>query len=56
MFLSIDIGGTYTRIALSKDGKKIESQVKYETPKKYDDGIDLLVEKAEELTGRYSDS
>lgn len=54
MFLSVDIGGTYTRIALSKDGKKIEKQVKYETPKKYDDGIDLLQEKIEELTGRHA--
>ena len=51
MFLSIDIGGSYTRIALSKDGKSIDKKVKYETPKKYDDGIDLLVEQIEELTG-----
>lgn len=50
MFLSIDIGGTSTRIALSKDGKKIEIQVKYDTPKKYDDGLDLLQENIEKLT------
>ncbi len=50
MFLSIDIGGTSTRIALSKDGKKIEKEVKYDTPKKYDDGIDLLQENIEKLT------
>lgn len=53
MFLSIDIGGTNTRIALSKDGKKIEEKIKYDTPKKYDDGIDLLQERIEELTGRH---
>lgn len=54
MFVSIDIGGTYTRIALSKDAKKIDYKIKYETPKKYDDGIDLLQEKIEELTGRHA--
>lgn len=62
MFLSIDIGGTYTRIALSEDAKTIDKQslranalkkIKYETPKKYDDGIDLLSEKVEELTGHH---
>lgn len=50
MFLSIDIGGSFTRIALSKDGKTIDKKTKYETPKKYDDGIDLLVEQIEEMT------
>lgn len=51
MFLSIDIGGSFTRVATSKDGKSIDEKVKYETPKKYDDGIDLLVDSIEELTG-----
>src|SRR3989344_2736769 len=53
MFLSIDIGGSFTRIALSKDARKIEKKIKYQTPKKYDDGVDLLVEKVEELTGKH---
>lgn len=53
MFLSIDIGGSFTRIALSKDAKTIEKKIKYQTPKKYDDGMDLLQEKVEELTGRH---
>src|SRR5688572_26977137 len=53
MFLSIDIGGSFTRIALSKDGLSIEKKTKYETPKKYDDGIDLLVDQVEEITGGY---
>lgn len=51
MFLSIDIGGSFTRVATSKDGKSIDEKVKYETPKKYDDGIDSLVDIIEELTG-----
>ena len=50
MFLSIDIGGSFTRIAISKDGKSIDKKVKYQTPKKYDDGIDMLIDQAEELT------
>lgn len=54
MFLSVDIGGSFTRIALSKDGKKIEKKIKYQTPKKYDDGLDLLVEQIEELTYHHS--
>lgn len=54
MFLSVDVGGTYTRIAISKDAKKIDKKIKYETPKKYDDGIDLLQEKIEEITGRHA--
>lgn len=50
MFISVDIGGTSTRIALSKDGQKIDKEIKYETPKKYDDGLDLLQENIEKLT------
>lgn len=50
MFLSIDIGGSFTRIATSKDGKLIDKKIKYETPKKYDDGIDLIIETVENLT------
>ena len=53
MFLSIDIGGSFTRIALSKDARKIEKKIRYQTPKKYDDGVDLLVEKVEELAGKH---
>lgn len=49
MFLSIDIGGTFTRIAISGDAKKIDKKIKYQTPKKYDDGIDLLEEQIEAL-------
>lgn len=51
MFLSIDIGGTNTRIATSQDGKKISKKIKFLTPKKYDDGIDLICEAIEEITG-----
>lgn len=49
MFLSVDIGGTNTRIATSEDVKKISKKISYPTPKKYDDGIDLLTDKIEEI-------
>lgn len=52
MFLSIDIGGSFTRIAVSSEAKKIDQKIKYETPKKYDDGIDLIEERIEELIGQ----
>lgn len=49
MFLSVDIGGSFTRVAVSRNGQKIDKKVKYQTPKKYDDGIDLLEESIERL-------
>lgn len=51
MLLSVDIGGTYTRVGISSDGKKISKKVKFDTPKKYDDGLDLICETVEEITG-----
>lgn len=50
MFLSIDIGGSFTRIAVSKNAKTIDGKVKFDTPKKYDDCLDLIQERAGELT------
>lgn len=44
MYLSVGIGGTHTRIATSKDGNKLIQKVRFRTPKKYDDGIDLIEE------------
>lgn len=54
MFVSTDIGGTYTRIAISKDSKTIIKKIKYQTPKKYDDGLDLLQENIEDLTNGHT--
>lgn len=51
MFLSVDIGGTYTRVGISADGKKISKKIKFGTPKNYDDGLDQLEEAIEEITG-----
>jgi predicted NBD/HSP70 family sugar kinase len=51
MFLTVDIGGTNTRIALSLDGKKILYKEKYPTPLNYDEGLNLLVEKIETISG-----
>lgn len=50
MFVSVDIGGTHTRIATSLDGKTIHEKEKLHTPYKYDDGIDLIEAKVEALT------
>lgn len=49
MFVSVDIGGTHTRVGISADGKKLSRNIKYKTPGNYDDGLLLLVEKIEEL-------
>lgn len=50
MFVAVDIGGTHLRIAVSKDGKKIDKKRRFHTPLKYDDGLDLIQESIEELT------
>jgi len=49
MYLSVDIGGTNTRIAISSDGKTIDKKVKYPTPQNYDDALDLLVDSIESI-------
>lgn len=50
MYLSVDIGGTSTRIGISNDGKKLTIKDRYPTPTNYDEGISTLVEKIELLT------
>lgn len=50
MFLSVDIGGTNTRIASSRDLKKIDQKKRYPTPDIYDEGLDRLVEAVEDIT------
>ncbi|MCP6726458.1 MAG: ROK family protein [Patescibacteria group bacterium] len=50
MYLLFDIGGTKTRIALSKDGKKFEEPVIFKTPQKFKQGISVFQKTAKELT------
>ena len=50
MFLLFDIGGTNTRIAVSRDGENFEKPVIFPTPVGFDEGISLFKERALELT------
>ncbi len=50
MFLSVDIGGTNTRIAISSDRKNISKKQRYMTPQHYDDALDKLVYEILEMT------
>src|SRR3989344_130316 len=51
MFLLFDIGGTNTRIAVSRDGENFEKPVIFPTPVGFDEGISLFKERALELIG-----
>ena len=50
MYLLFDIGGTKTRIAVSKNGKSFVKQKTFLTPKKFNDGIAAIKKTAEELS------
>lgn len=51
MYILFDIGGTNTRIALSKDGIGFEEPLIYKTPKNFDEGINQLVAHGKTLLG-----
>ena len=51
MYIIFDIGGTNTRIALSKDLETYETPIKYKTPLSYDEGLEKLKNTLEELVG-----
>ena len=51
MYLLFDIGGTKTRIALSRDGKSFEEPRIVPTPTKYEEGINTLASIKKELAG-----
>lgn len=51
MYLLFDIGGTNTRVAVSRDGKNFEEPRIFPTPADFGVGISLLVKNARELTG-----
>lgn len=50
MFLLFDIGGTKTRIALSKDGKEIDSFEVLPTPHNFEEGLVLIEKTAQRLS------
>ena len=49
MFAYFDIGGTKSRVVISLDGNSFNDPVKFDTPKNYNEGIALVVEKIQEL-------
>lgn len=51
MYLVFDIGGTKTRIAITRDLATIEKVVKFETPLQFDDAMERLKKEIEGLVG-----
>ena len=49
MYIIFDIGGTNTRVALSKDLENYETPVKYKTPLSYTEGLEKLKSTIEKL-------
>jgi predicted NBD/HSP70 family sugar kinase len=49
MYISVDIGGTNTRIALSEDGQTITHKEHYKTPQNYHEALALLTTKLHSL-------
>lgn len=52
MYLVFDIGGTNMRIGISSDGKTIQKSTLIPTPKDFDQGVQILKQNADELSGR----
>jgi len=50
MYAYFDIGGTKTRIAVSKDGKAFEEPVKHQTPKDFRAGVEFIAKTIHELS------
>jgi glucokinase len=52
MIILFDIGGTHTRVAVSKDGGGLDIIEKYITPEDFSDASSLLITKIEELVSK----
>ncbi|TAK95509.1 ROK family protein [Patescibacteria group bacterium] len=50
MFVLFDVGGTSTRVAVSKNGKKIDRIRSQATPQKFAEGVSLIARLAAELS------
>lgn len=48
-YVLFDIGGTKTRVAVSKDLKEFTEPISFNTPKKFEDGIEAIVEAVDKL-------
>ncbi|MCE9642935.1 MAG: ROK family protein [Candidatus Andersenbacteria bacterium] len=51
MYIAFDIGGTNTRIAISKDGKTLNKPSIYPTPQDFDTGIQKFIETVKNISG-----
>lgn len=49
-YVLFDIGGTNTRVAVSRDLQKFDTPIKFKTPKSFTDGIEAICHAVEELT------
>ncbi len=49
-YILFDIGGTKTRVAVSEDLKTFSDPIKFDTPKKFEDGIKEIVAAVKKLT------
>jgi len=51
-YVLFDIGGSKIRVAVSEDLKTITDSVRFDTPVKFSDGVDKIVDEAKKLTGK----
>ncbi len=52
MFIAVDVGGTSTRVAFSKDLKRILKTKKFPTSKNFEKGVSEIIETIEETIGK----
>ena len=50
MYIVFDIGGTKTRVAASNDLQSYDTPIKFDTPKSYQEGIDMICAAIEKLS------
>jgi len=51
-YVLFDIGGTKTRVAVSDDLRTFSEPIKFNTPKKFADGIEKIIEAVKQLTSK----
>jgi glucokinase len=52
MFIVIDVGGTSTRVASSKDGKTILKKERFSTPQDFEEGVSSITKAVKNLVGQ----
>lgn len=51
MYIVFDIGGTKTRLAFSEDGREFSNPEIFETPKKFEDGVEKISATIKKISG-----